>query len=89
MKISKMHPVAAASTRITLHLLVCLECFDARLCNSLILFAHPAAYSHRADNLVAAFQRNAARENHDASVVRNVNPEELVARLAQLGQFLG
>src|ERR1700751_3198272 len=58
-----------------------LQPLGAGLGHGLILLSGPAADSYRADNLSASFQGDAASEDHDASVVRNVNSEELTARL--------
>ena len=46
-----------------------------------VLVARPAADADGADDFAVALQRNAAGEDHDASVVGGVNAEELAARL--------
>jgi hypothetical protein len=61
----------------------------AGLSYRLILLSHTATDPDGPDHLIAAFQRNAARENHDTAVIRNMNAEELVSGLAVLGQIFG
>jgi hypothetical protein len=48
----------------------------------MILFARTAAHSYRTNYFSIAFQRDAASKDHDATVTRNVNSEELAAPLA-------
>ena len=55
----------------------------------LVLLAAAAARANGPDNLPANESADAAREDHQrAVVVRRVNPEELVARLAVLAEVL-
>ena len=58
------------------------------LSDRLILLAAAAAHPDGPNNLAAHLQRNAAREDHHAALVRRVDSEELVARLAVLPEFL-
>src|SRR5882724_9374776 len=54
----------------------------------MILIAGTAADANRADDPSLHLQRDAAGKNHDLAVVRNMNAEELAARLRMLCQFL-
>ena len=53
-----------------------------------ILFAGTTADADSAYDFAIFLQRNAAGEDHDFAVVGDVDAEELVARLAVLGQVL-
>ena len=61
--------------------------FGFRHC--LVLLAKSAAHADRSHNLVAALRRNAAGDDHDAPVIRSVNPEELSALLTVLSPIFG
>src|SRR4051812_33145954 len=56
--------------------------------DGLILLAHSAADADATDYFSSALQRNSSGEDHDATVVRYMDAEELAARLAQLCQIL-
>src|SRR5260370_3140184 len=56
--------------------------------DGMILIAGATADANRADYLAIQLQRDAAGKNHDLAVVRNMNAEELAARLRMLRQFL-
>jgi hypothetical protein len=56
---------------------------------SLILLPGATAYADAAHHLVTALERNAAGEDHHASVIRSVNAKELIAGLAMRGEILG
>jgi hypothetical protein len=64
------------------------ENLGSGLGDSLILFTHTAADADRTDDLVAAFERDTACEDHDPPVIGSVNTEKLITRLAILGQVL-
>src|SRR5215471_1454657 len=65
------------------------KCRRSRLGHSVVVLASAAAYAHCADNLSAALQRNAAGEDHDASMIGDVNSEKLVAALRILTEVFG
>src|SRR5689334_17326405 len=56
--------------------------------DGLILLAHSAADADATDHFSSALQGNSSGEDHDATVVRYMDAEELPARLAQLCQIL-
>src|ERR1035438_8590681 len=62
-------------------------CF-ASFRDSLILLSRSAANSDGAYHFAVPLQRNAAREDHHASVVGDVDAEKLVPGLTVSGQFL-
>ena len=55
--------------------------------DSLVLTAAASADTNGADDRSATLQRDTAGEDHDASVVRRMNAEELLSGLAVLGEF--
>src|ERR1022692_2992703 len=57
--------------------------------NRVVLFARATAHADGAHNFSVAFQRNAARKDHDFAIVGDMNAEELSARLRMCGQVPG
>src|SRR5690242_10029772 len=58
-----------------------LECGRARRGDGLVLFARSAAHADGADDLTTTHERDPAREDHDADVIRGVDPVELLSGL--------
>jgi hypothetical protein len=65
-----------------------LERLGSRFGDSLVLFPGAATHTDSAHHHPAFFQGNPAGKDHDTPVVRNVNAEELIARLAEFGKLL-
>jgi hypothetical protein len=53
----------------------------ARFRHGMILLARTATHADGANHLTFSFERNAARKDHDATVVGRMDPEELAPRL--------
>src|SRR5262249_19750724 len=57
--------------------------------DGLVLLTHSSTHADASDYLVALLQRDTAGKDHHAAMVRDMNTEELIARLAEPGKILG
>src|SRR5262245_6401490 len=85
---SKHSPPRRKALEVYLDSQVLLERLGACLGHSMVLLARAATHAYGANHLALPFEWNAARKDHDPSIVGRMNPEKLSAGLRVCRQIL-